>query len=317
VNILYINPAWDGACCSFRQAAAINKYTLHKTRHFVAVKTFYDTIDICPDNYNRDEFVYLIEQADILHFCSATHDYPSTHNWGFDWKDFVGKKVKIFHDYNAFPGHWSERSSARDYWNRKRDIGYDALFSSIPQAARYVYDGGVYIPDLVDELDPWFTPDPGREMGYLRLCHFPTGGGNNKNTQELVTAMLTYPVFNSIVQSVPNKEVLRIKKQSNFGFDAIWRGFHGATTVENLALGIPTMCSIDLEFDEIFNRYFEIEESPFEHVRTVEDIVKTLKKYACDGALLRARCEYVRQFMVTKWSAKNIANNIIKEYEKL
>ena len=316
MNILFINPAWDAACCSYRQAAAIKKYTSHSVRHFRAVKTFYDTFDIGPENYNRDEFVALVEQADILHFCSATHDYASPHDWGFGWKDFIGKKRKVFHDYNSFPGYWKDRYTSKDHWNKRRDIGYDAIFSSIPQA-NYIYDECVYVPDLVDELDPWFTPDLNREMAYLRLCHFPTGGGNNKNTEELTAAMRDYPVYNTMVQGVSNKVVLEIKKQSNFGFDAIWRGFHGATTVENLALGIPTMCNIEPEFDEIFNKYFGVEESPFEHVRTVEDITKTLRKYACDGALLRSRCEYVRQFMITKWSARNIACNIVKEYEKL
>jgi len=98
MNILFINPAWDAAGCSYRQSVAINKYTTHKARHFRAVKTFYDYLDIGPENYNRDEFVALIENADILHFCSATHDYPSPHSWGFNWNDFIGRKKKIFHD---------------------------------------------------------------------------------------------------------------------------------------------------------------------------------------------------------------------------
>jgi len=316
MNILFINPAPVSDACSYRQASAIKKYTAHNVRHFRAAKTFYDTLDIGPENYDRDEFVSLIEAADILHFCSATHEYPSTHNWGFDWNDFIGRKKKVFHDYNSFPGYWRERCNTKDHWNKRNEIGYDAIFSSVPQA-NYIYEGCVYVPDLVDELDPWFTPEPNRDMSHLRLCHFPTGGGNNKNTFELNDALQIYPVFNFMAQGITNKQVLEIKKQSNFGYDALWRGFHGAASVENLALGIPTMCNVEPEFDFIFNQYFGTDESPFEHVRTVDDIVKTMTKYACDNALLRMRCEQVRNFMETKWSAKNIAENIIKEYEKL
>ena len=316
MNILFINPAWDAAGCSYRQATAINRYTSHTARHFRAVKTLYSYLDIGPENYNRDEFVALIENADVLHFCSAIHAYPSPHNWGFDWKDFIGKKKKIFHDYNSFPGYWRDRWATKDHWNRRKEIGYDAIFSSIPQA-NFIYDECVYVPDLVDELDPAFTPDPNRDLSHLRLCHFPTGGGNNKNTNELNAALRLCPVFNIQLQGITNNEVLAVKKHFNFGFDALWRGFHGATTVENLALGIPTMCNIEPEFDEIFCRYFDTTESPFEHVRSVEDIAVTLRKYASDKALLQERCETARNFMLNKWPAKSIANNLIKEYEKL
>jgi len=111
--------------------------------------------------------------------------------------------------------------------------------------------------------------------------------------------------------------VLTIKHKHNFGFDAIWRGFHGATSVENLAMGIPTMCGIDEEFSEIFKEYFNCEEIPFEKVNNVEDIVSTLNHYISDNKSLKNRCEFVRNFMEDKWSASNIANKIVKEYEKI
>lgn len=321
MNILFINPAWDAAGCSYRQAAAINKYTTHKARHFRAVKTFYDHLDIGPENYKINEFVYLIEQSDILHFCSATHDYPSPHehgqkfNWGFNWNDFIHKKKTIFHDYNSFPGYWGERWSAKDCWNKRKEIGYNAVFSSIPQAM-FIYDGCVYVPDLVDEQDEWFTPDPTRDMTKINLCHFPTGGGNNKNTSELQTALSIYSVNHAITTGLPNKQILAIKKEHNLGFDCLWRGFHGATSVENLALGIPTMCNIEPQFEETFKAYFQTDILPFEPVRGIPDIINVLKKYS-DVDLLKERCATVRKFMVEKWSAKNIAENIIKEYEKL
>ena len=314
--ILFINPAHDAACCSYRQADAINKYTSHKTRHFRAVHTFYDTVDIVPENYNRDEFVSFIEQADILHFCSATHTYPSPHNWGFNWADFIGRKKKIFHDYNSFPGYWKERHEVKDYWNKRKEIGYDAVFSSIPQA-NYIYDGCVYVPDLVDELDDWFKPGVGRDMSKLNLGHFPTGGGNNKNTQELQAALNALGMSMTTAQGVQNKQVLSLKKTCNFGFDALWRGFHGATTIENLSMGIPTMCNIEKEFTDIFKEYFKCDESPFEDVKNVEDIVRTISLYSNDLEKLKERCLFVRRFMEEKWSAKNIALNMIKEYEKL
>jgi hypothetical protein len=316
MNILFINPAWDAAGCSYRQAAAINKYTTHKARHFRAVKTFYDTMDIGSENYNRDEFVTLIEQSDILHFCSATHDYPSPQNWGFNWTDFIGRKKKIFHDYNSFAGYWGDRAKAKDVWNKRKEIGYDAIFSSIPQAV-YIYDECVYVPDLVDDQDPWFQPGENRDMTKLNLCHFPTGGGNNKNTNELMAALHQLKMTCSMIQGAPNKEVLNLKKTCNFGFDALWRGFHGATSVENLAMGIPTMCNIETEFSNIFKIYFKCDEIPFENVKNVDDIVRVLIYYSNDNAALRDRCDMVRKFMVEKWSAKNIAENIIKEYEKL
>jgi hypothetical protein len=315
MNILFINPAWDAAGCSYRQAAAINKYTTHKARHYRAVKTFYDTLDIGMENYNRDEFVSIIEQSDILHFCSAVHTYPSPQVWGFDWNDYISKKKTIFHDYNSFPGYWGDRWRTKDCWNKLKEIGYNAIFSSIPQAM-FIYDKCNYIPDLVDEQDEWFTPDPNRDMLQINLCHFPTGGGNNKNTTELQTALSIYNIRHTITQGISNKEVLAIKKKHNFGFDALWRGFHGATSVENLALGIPTMCNIEPQFEETFKATFQTDILPFEKVQNIPDIINTLRRYS-DVDVLKERCAVVRKFMEEKWSAKNVAEMIIKEYEKL
>ena len=95
---LFINMAWDAAGCSYKQAEAIKMHTDCEVRHFRAVRTFYNTLDIGPENYNRDEFVELVRNADILHFCSATHTYLSPHNFGFDWNEMVKGKIKIFHD---------------------------------------------------------------------------------------------------------------------------------------------------------------------------------------------------------------------------
>lgn len=316
MKILFINPAWDGAGCSYRQARAINDYTEHVARHYRAEKTFYDQLDIGIENYNRDEFVALIEEADILHFCSAIHTYPSHQDWGFDWNDYIHKKPKIFHDYNAFEGHWKERAKKKDVWNRLEECGYDALFSSIPQSI-YIYKNCVYVPDLVDENNEWFSPDLERDMTQLNLCHFPTGGSNNKNTHELTEALKRIEINTSIKTGITNKEVLTIKKKHNFGFDAIWRGFHGATSVENLSLGIPTMCGIDSEFSDIFKNYFNCKELPFEDVKDINDIVNVLTHYSNNIEHLKNRCNFVRDFMVNKWSAKNIANNIVKEYNKI
>lgn len=313
---LWINPAWDGAGCSYRQAMAINKYTEHTARHYRAEKTFYDQLDLGMENYDRDEFVSLIEEADILHFCSATHTYGSKQDWGFDWGKYIKGKPTIFHCYNAFLGHWRDRANARDQWDRLKDIGYNAIFSSIPQSI-YVYDKCIYVPDLVDEQDYWFKPGNGRDLTKVNLCHFPTGSDNNKNTNEFNAATKQVGIDAVITNGLTNKEVLNIKKKSNLGFDAIWRGFHGATSIENLAMGIPTMCGIDEEFATLFKIYFECDQIPFEDVKTVEDIVEVINKYSNDNDALRERCNFVRNFMVSTWSAKNIANNIIKEYEKL
>jgi len=329
MKVLMINKAWDAAGCSFRQAAAVNKYADCKVRHFRAVKTFYDYLDLGPENYKRDEFVSILEESDILHFCSADHNYTldqgfratldepfRSHKWGFEWKDKTKGKACIFHCYNSFPGRWDERAKLKDWWNRRKGLGYSAIWSSIPQAV-YVYDGCTYMPDLVDEQLPEFTPDAERDYSRIKLGHFPTGGGNNKNTAELRAALaLTTGVDAQIASSLPNAAILHIKKSCNLGFDAIWRGFHGATTVENLALGIPTMCGTDKEFVDTFKKFHGTDEFPIDITNNVNEIAETIEKYK-DAAVLEARCKQVRKFMKSVWSAKNIAERMVAEYKKL
>jgi hypothetical protein len=316
VQTFFINLAWDAAGCSYKQADAINLHTDWTARHFRAVKTFYDDLDLGPENYNKDEFISIIEDSDILHFCSADHLYSSPHVFGFNWDEVTKDKIRIFHDYNSFMGRWDERATHKDVWYRKDNIGYDAIFSSIPQATK-IYKDCVYIPDVVNELSEDYTPSQINRKEII-LGHFPTGGGNNKNTDELLWALRKLPfMMYYICTDMPHKQILDIKKKCTLGFDALWRGFHGMTTVENIALGIPTMTSADGCFERVFKEFHQTDEYPFEEVNTKEDIHDCIKNYYNNSELLEDRSTEIRLFAVNIWSYKNIANRIIKEYEKL
>lgn len=340
MNVLFINLAWDAAGVSIQQARAIDKYTNWSARHFRAIPTFGYDCDITPDNYNRDEFVTIIESADVIEFCSADHKYvmsigpmDSGHNgpgrlkhekakikeyiFGFDFEDKIKNKVKIFHDYNSYLGHWRDRAKTKDVWTRKDDIGYSAIFSSIPQAV-HVYKDCIYIPDIVDETLPQYTPNDNRDFSQVHIGHYPTGDGNNKNTSELREAISKEPVDCFIRNAaMSNPSVLAHKKGINLGYDALWREFHGMTTVENLALGIPTMCNIGQEFYVEFDKFFGTTFNPFENVKDVPEIIACIRKYKNDLPALRVRAEGVRRFMVQHWSAKNIAGRMVCEYNKL
>ncbi len=320
MNVLFINMAWDAASCSFRQHAAINKYTSWKSRHFRAIKTFYDYLDVGPENYNQDEFRSIMESADVIEWCSADHNYKSPHSFGFDLWEIAKSKKNIFHDYNSFLGHWRDRAMDKAVWTRKKDLGYNAMFSSIPQAAKYVYDGGIYVPDLVDETLPEFTPDNNRNFNRVILGHFPTGDTNNKNTVELLEAIRGLDIELVMERNKTNAEILRLKRKCNLAFDCLWRGFHGATMVENMALGIPTICGTDVEFDAISSEYFG-DIVPMFRVSAqngVRSIRQAIEFYIGMGS--EKRMEYAdtaRRFAKERWSASIIANNMVKEYEKL
>jgi glycosyltransferase involved in cell wall biosynthesis len=319
VQVFFINLAWDAAGCSYKQAEAINIHTNWDARHFRAIKTYYADSDLTPENYRIDEFISIIEKSDILHFCSADHFYNSPHNFGFDWNTLVKDKIKIFHDYNSFMGTWGERAKARDVWNRKEEMGYDAIFSSIPQAIK-IYKDCVYIPDVVDELSDTYTPSDINRKEII-IGHFPTGGGNNKNTDEFNWAFNKFnrsdKIKCRIATNLPHKDIIKIKKECTMGFDALWRGFHGMTTVENIALGIPTMTGINGCFEQVFKNFHQTDTFPFEITNTKEDIFECIKKYKENPELLKTRSKKIRDFAVNTWSYKNIANRIIKEYEKL
>lgn|SRR4030065_1445283 len=320
MKTILINPAWDAAGVSIRQAKAINKYTNWESRHFRTIPTFgYDT-DITPENYNVEEFVELIKESDIIHFCSATYDYNLNHmNWGFDWREVVKNKKIIFHDYCSFPGHWRERANAKDYWEAKTKIRCDAIFSSIPQAV-HIYKDCIYIPDIVDEQTEEFNINPNRLYDKIHLGHFSTGGSNNKNTDELREALNRVRNIDALIpgsSSLRNSDVINFKQNINLGFDALWREYHGMTTVENLALGIPTMCNISEEFFPSFNEYLGTDFNPFEITKTIEDIVKCLEYYSNNLDKLKERSIEIRKFMEEHWSANKVINKMVKEYEKL
>lgn len=331
MKTLFINIAWDAAGCSFKQAEAINLHTEWKARHFRYVKTFYDHSDIVPENYNKEEFMQLIREADILHFCSIPHvknlfpNFKGFENWfsfGFDWNELVKDKIKILHDYQSFHGRWSERAEKKDYWDIADKIGYQAVFSSIPQAS-YIYKDCVYIPDVVNSESEEYTPSESFNTEGIILAHFPTGEPNRKNTNELLEAIkivkdkYNITVDTRITRDIPHKEIIKLKKESNLGFDAFWRGFHGMTTIENLALGIPTMTSADANFKEVFKEFHKTDFFPFEEVNNTNDIVECIKFYGNNLNELEKRSKLIREFMLNTWNYKNIANKIVQEYEKI
>ncbi|MCK4260840.1 MAG: hypothetical protein KAX49_17820 [Halanaerobiales bacterium] len=317
---LFVNPAWDAAGASWQLAQAINKYTNWDTRHFRVQATLGFSSDLVSEAYNRDEFVAILDEADVVHFCSAIHDYVSI-DWGFDWIEKLKGKTKIFHDFCSFLGHWEERAKAKDLWTKCTDINYDAIFSSVPQAV-YIYDGCFYIPDVVDIYSEEFKPVPW-EFNQVIIGHFPTGEKNNKNTIELKQAIanvqreirvgfVTVP-SSSLVHS----DCLRLKKATNLGFDALWRGYHGMTTVENLAMGIPTMVHLDPAFYPVFKEFFGTDLEPFENVNGIPEIISTIENYAHDLNILKARSIEVRAFIEKVWNPEVIAKRCVEQYEKL
>ena len=326
-KVLFINTAWDPADCSRRQAEAINKCSeLWTSRHIRITPTFYNDYDVTANNYNRDEFVSLIEEADILHFCGGyVPEYKHLHefnkkfdakfNWGFEWYPMIKKKTKIFHDYCSWDNHWGTHSDSGKFIDMKDDIKYDAIFSSVPQASTFIYDCK-YIPDVVN-IDKYAPVNI--EDSKVVISHFPTGGGNRKNTVEFKQGIADLP--NDIVMNETganrHEEIIDLKKQSTMGFDAIWRGFHGATTVENLAMGIPTMVGQDETFKFLFSKFFDTSVYPFEIVQTAAAIHNTIVTYNNNPDAFVARRKLVRRFMETRWNEKTISDAIVKEYEKL
>ena len=89
------------------------------------------------------------------------------------------------------------------------------------------------------------------------------------------------------------------------------------TTVENLALGIPTMCRMDGDFQVRFTEFWQTDRFPFEHVENGIEILKTIKRYANNLDKLEYRAGEVRKFMEDYWSYENVAKIIVSEYEKL
>lgn len=322
MNVFFINLFWDAACCSYFQHEAINKHTNWKARHFRAIRTFYENKDLTVENYNKDEFVSLIESADIIEFCSAHHHrqdeaenlirqtYPKF-SFGFRFDDVLKNKVKVYHDYNSFSGQWEDRAKEKDYWDTKKQIGYDAIFSSIPQSI-FFYNECIYIPDVFEHRDIK------RDFSEVVLGHFPTGGGNNKNTEELKRAINLEPV-KSIIPSktIYHNELLKEKNKINIAFDALWRGFHGMTTVENIAMGIPTMCRIDFSFWQAYKEFFQTDFNPFENVSNEIEIAECLKKYKNNLDMLKERSEKIAEFGRDIWSYKNVANKIVQTYERI
>lgn len=199
---------------------------------------------------------------------------------------------------------------------RVRKIGKhaDALFVSTPDLLLLVPQAQVrpqIAPDLLPVAKNSINPNEGN---LIRIFHSPSKRFK-KGTNFLVDACHelqkdNLPVELVLSEGVPWNENMEIMKSCHIVVDQLCGGWYGNTSVESMALGLPTVCFVR---DEFLNKMPYGQEFPIINARA-DNIYQVLKEIAGNKAMLREHGEKGPAFVREYHGADHIARIMAHAY---
>ena len=168
----------------------------------------------------------------------------------------------------------------------------------------------LYLPIDTDTI----TPESRQPDGRIRVCHAARNRFKGSHDIEIVVKKVAerYPVDWVMIENQPFKRALEIKASCDIFIDQItdaggWG--YGASSVESLALGIPTMTLINPEVDNFLGDH------PFVsvHKETLEaELIKLIK----DSDLRRELSERGREWVIDRHGIDSVMDTLYGYYDE-
>ena len=331
MNILIICPRIDAANSASNLFRAINKYTNHKARLVVGELTYYDPLDIYRNNFNLQEYITLIEQADIIHFNVFDHNCQLLFPNSFvNWNDYLKKKKFIFHSHGGFGGHWTDWQKHPKWWLYQKQLGYSRIFCCSAMET-LIYKNAKYMRNII-HLEDYNIKS--RDWSRLKLIQTPSSL-RYKNTEQFkleceyfrntVNIPFDFAVFNGL----KHIQIVNIRADWHLLYENSWCGYHGYAGLEAMAQGLGSLVyQEDLVEDKLLEATgssqnpfirlpFRIKELDVLNPIGSLGLDKSLYAFAYDMNFTREFCISRREWMEKFWNPKDIVNDYIKEYESL
>jgi len=251
LNILFVSD-FEIAGNQARMMSLINHHTIHKARNIIIKRDYLNYgEDIVYSKDNHDEVKELLYEADFIHFVRCIPDIE-----GINWE-----KRPHLNRYNClidyFGGYLKNNKQQvvtlhrrTGIWGlNKYDWGMYAGAESLPY----------HIPIMFDAESVNGIPREGKiPDGPIIIGHAPTNI-QSKHTVDLlpiierVNQQIDREIKVDLIMGVSNEEALERKAQCDVFIDLIrpavadnhYSGCPGLNSLESLAMGIPTFCSLD------------------------------------------------------------------------
>lgn len=258
-----------------------------------------------------DEAEEVLKKADVIHFHMTANEYLRV--GPLHLQDYIDGKLLVHHHH----GEPLFRANPREFADREIAEGRPALVST-PDLHK-MYPEATYLPNLVPQDDaPYLPVERGPRLGdYFIVSHSPTRK-DLKNTDtfievcERLASRLKYFKYR-VIEMTPHLECLRQKRHSSVFFDHM-QGYYGVSSLEALAMGIPTIAGLDEWNQEEIRRFAGTDELPWVVARNPEMLEEALTMLYSDEKSWKKYSHLSRTFIENCWSDRKIAMRLANFY---
>jgi glycosyltransferase involved in cell wall biosynthesis len=263
----------------------------------------------------------LIHNFDVFHFVYGTSILPF-HIDVYILKlfrkkivvTFVGSDIRVRNITEDEKLNISRRKRRAQFWEKYADA-----IISFPEHSQLLTKKYYIIP-LGYDLEYWkpFTPSKfKKDKDNVLIVHAPSHRGK-KGTEYVIEAIDRlikegYKIEFKILENLPNSEVREWVNISDIVVDQLLRGWHGAFTVESMALAKPTLCYIN----EYWKKKVEYTKN-LPLVNTNPDNLYDNLKLLIENPYLRKELgEKGRKYVEEVHDSKKVAKQLLELYESL
>lgn len=295
---------------------ALNRYTNVRTR-LITYEIRYNFMfqkDLhVPWLESFDEVEEVLRNSDVIHFHMTANEYLRV--GPLHLQDYIGGKLLVHHHH----GEPLFRANPREFAESEIAQGRPALVST-PDLHK-MYPEATYLPNLVPQNDASYLPvDRGALLNdYFVVSHSPTRK-DLKNTDtfietcERLSSRLKYFKY-KIIEMTAHLECLRKKRDSSVFFDHM-QGYYGVSSLEALAMGIPTIAGLDEWNQEEIRRFAGTDELPWVIARNPEMLEEVLTMLYSDEKMWKTCSAAARRFIEDHWSDRKIAERLANFYSR-
>jgi glycosyltransferase involved in cell wall biosynthesis len=301
-----------GTAINFRHA--LNRHTGHHCR-LITTEIRYNFLfekDLhVPWLKEFGELEQVLREADLFHFHMGADEDLSL--GPFRVRDFLRGKSVVHHHHGEPPF----RENPRRFAEKEIKLGRRAIVST-PDLLRG-YPEATWVPNPVPlDHEDYLPKAEYNGRSELILGHSPTRR-ELKNTTEFVDVVRRLQesdcrIRSRIIENTEHRQCLKLKRDCDLFFDHM-QGYYGVSSLEALAMGVPTIAGIDDWNRRCIGRFTGQEDIPWVVAQTPEELEKELRSLLSSTALRSRVGRGGRKWMEKYWTGRRISEELCRIYE--
>lgn len=266
------------------------------------------------DQEGWDEVETLLKTTDVFHFHMTADEFIEL--GPFRPVDYMRGKVIVHHHH----GHPDFRGNPEKYRQKYRERERRNLLVSTPDLLKRLSEAK-WQPNLVPIDDPLYMPLRNKPKKPVIISHSPTQK-ELKNTAQLLQAVnelkmnSSVPIELRLIENIPHKECLRLKRESHILFDHL-QGYFGVSSLEGLSHGLCVIAGLDEWNIQCVREFTGVDRVPWVVVRNEAQLTTCIRKLVLDRELRRDLETRSRGFMTTCWTEQHVIKALLDVYATL